>query len=234
MRNVLSRLSLRARLLLLTAGLLLAGLALISAVVSANLARYQLDRLDNQLHAFTSLVSSASIAGSPRIADTTEYPELIEPALDLIGAPYLVYLDENGTVTGGVRSTRLDSASLPPSDDLRAIPADGEAVELRAADGSGRWRAVAQPVSSWSGTVIATAPLAQVDATIARLRTTSLVSGAMLLVLLTGAGWFALGHGLRPLRRIEHTAARSPTVTSPSGYPTSPRPILRSGTLRPH
>jgi two-component system OmpR family sensor kinase len=55
--------------------------------------------------------------------------------------------------------------------------------------------------------VLAAAPLADTDATVAQLRSSSLISGAVLLVALTAAGWFALGRGLRPLRRIEHTAA---------------------------
>ena len=118
-----------------------------------------------------------------------------------------MYLGANGRVAGDFHSSRLDTATLPSHDELRTVPTDGTAVNLPAADGSGRWRAVGRPASAWGGTVIAAAPLAEVDATIARLRTSSIVSGAVLLVLLTGVGWFALGRGLRPLRRIEHTAA---------------------------
>ncbi|HEU5130197.1 MAG TPA: HAMP domain-containing sensor histidine kinase, partial [Glycomyces sp.] len=49
--------------------------------------------------------------------------------------------------------------------------------------------------------------LAEADAAVAALRTSGLVGGAVLLVVLTAVGWFALGRGLRPLRRIEQTAA---------------------------
>jgi two-component system OmpR family sensor kinase len=72
--------------------------------------------------------------------------------------------------------------------------------------------------------VVSAAPLAEADATITQLRVSSLVTGAGLLVVLTAAGWFALGRGLRPLRRIEHTAAaiaggdltrRVPVLASP-------------------
>ncbi|WP_307849604.1 sensor histidine kinase [Qaidamihabitans albus] len=207
MRRLLSRFSLRARLLLLTTGLLLAGLSLVSALVSDHLERYQLDRIDSQLRSFTALVSRVPVTGPPEITDAAAHPEVVDPALDLIGTPYVVYLDAEGAVVRDVHSSRLDSATLPPRDELRAVPADGAAVDLRAADGSGRWRAVARPTTGGGGTVIAAAPLTEADATIARLRTSSLVSGAVLLVLLTAVGWFALGRGLRPLRRIEHTAA---------------------------
>ncbi|WP_460497158.1 sensor histidine kinase [Glycomyces tarimensis] len=201
----MSRFSLRARLLLLTAGLLLAGLSLISAVVSDHLERYQLDRIDGQLRAFTELIAQAPDDRPPDAA--TADPEVLDPALELIGTPYVVYLDGDGAVTGGVQSSRLDEDALPPLDALRAVPTDGEAVDLEAADGSQRWRAVARPAVEREGTVVAAAPLTGADATVTALRTGSVVSGAVLLVLLTAVGWFALGVGLRPLRRIEHTAA---------------------------
>ncbi|MFB6723066.1 sensor histidine kinase [Kribbella sp. NPDC056345] len=200
------RLSLRARLLLLTAVLLLAGLSLISAFLSSNLERYQLDRLDGQLRSFTEII--ARLPGAPPSA-TNPAPrsDLLDPALELVGTPYLAYLDADGQVVGGLHAARVDRTTLPAAGELREIPTTGVAVELPAADGSGRWRAVARPTTGWEGTVIAAAPLAEADATIARLRWSSVISGAALLVLLTVAGWFALGRGLRPLRRIEHTAA---------------------------
>ncbi|WP_415830403.1 histidine kinase dimerization/phospho-acceptor domain-containing protein, partial [Kibdelosporangium persicum] len=205
MKQLLSRLSLRVRLLLLTAGLLLAGLSLISAVVSKQLERYQIGRLDSQLLSFTEILSRVSDV-PPNVLDPAR-TDLLDPALDLIGSPYLVYVDANGTVVGGVQSSRLDRVSFPARDELHAIPVNGTAVDLQAADGSGRWRAVARPTIGWHGTVIAAAPLTEADATIAQLRATSMISGSVLLVLLTTVGWFALGRGLRPLRRIEHTAA---------------------------
>ncbi|MBP2335536.1 two-component system OmpR family sensor kinase [Saccharothrix coeruleofusca] len=207
MRRVLGRFSLRARLLLLTASLLLAGLGLVGAVVSDQLERYQLGRVDAQLRSFGEIIAHAPATASVRPLDTADRPDLLDPALEVIGAPYLVRLDENGAVAGGLRSSGLDDATLPASDELRTVPTNGGPVDLRAADGSGRWRAIARHVAGWDGTVVIAAPLAEADATTARLRTTSLVSGAVLLVLLTAVGWFALGRGLRPLRRIEHTAA---------------------------
>ncbi|RZT11975.1 two-component system OmpR family sensor kinase [Kribbella sp. VKM Ac-2569] len=199
------RLSLRARLLLLTTGLLLAGLTLISAVVSSQLERYQLDRLDSQLRSFTEIIAQVSPSGPNR--EQPARPELLDPALDLIGAPYLAYLGPDGSIVGTLRSSRVAAESFPADNELRSLPVDGSARVLQAANQDGRWRAVARPAVGWSGTVIAAAPLAEADATIAKLRTTSLISGAALLVLLTAIGWWALGRGLRPLRRIENTAA---------------------------
>jgi two-component system, OmpR family, sensor kinase len=200
----LRRFSLRARLLVLTSALLLAGLALMSLLVADRMERYQLERIDGQLRSFTAIVSEAPAA--PPVDQGAE-TGLLDAALDLVGAPYLVYLDANGAVLREIRSSRLEDGGLPPLDELRAVPADGEAVELDAADGSGRWRVLAAPGAGGEGTLIAAAPLAEADAAIAALRTSSAVSGAALLAVLTVAGWFALGRGLRPLRRIERTAA---------------------------
>jgi two-component system OmpR family sensor kinase len=217
--------SLRVRLLLLTAALLLTGLALVGTVVSDRLEHYQVDRLDSQLGSLTELLSRLPVSGPRDPAGTSTRADLLDPALDLIGAPYLVYLDANGSVADGLLTSRLSTASLPPQAELRTVPTDGSAVFLPAADDSGRWRAVARRTAGWNGTVIAAAPMTAADATVTQLRTTSLVSGIVLLVALTAVGWFALGRGLRPLRRIEHTAAaiaagdltrRVPALAAPS------------------
>ncbi|PZF85950.1 sensor histidine kinase [Jiangella anatolica] len=200
------RLSLRARLLLLTSGLLLTGLTLISAAVAGQLERYQLDRIDDQLRSLTAILGSVA-GGPPQPTDPGGRPELLDAALDLIGAPYLVYLDADGRVADGLRTSGLAADELPELSRLTELPRDATPVSLPSADGDGRWRAVAVPAADWDGTVVAAAPLDTADATIDRLRVASLVSGALLLVLLTAIGWFALGRGLRPLRRIEHTAA---------------------------
>lgn len=203
-RRALRRISLRTRLLAITAGLLLAGLSLISAVLADNLQRYQLDRVDSQLRSFTDLISKASPTAPPQLDAAGE---LLGPALDQFGAPYVVYLDADGAVDGDLQAARIDSADLPALDELRTLPTDGTVVSLTAADGADRWRAVARSTVAPGGTVIAAAPLAQNDATIGALRRSSVLSGSVLLVLLTAVGWLALGRGLRPLRRIEHTAA---------------------------
>lgn len=195
--------SLRARLLLLTAGLLLAGLAVSGTVVLDQLERYQLARIDRQLRSFATIMSRVTPARPS--ADATARPDLLDPALDLLGAPYLVFLGPDGDVVNGILSSRVSTVALPR--DLRSVPADGTGVNLAAADGSTRWRAVARPAPAGSGTVITATPLTEADATLARVRTVALISGGLLLAGLTVAGWFALGRGLRPLRRIEHTAA---------------------------
>ena len=223
--------SLRVRLLLITAALLLAGLGLVGTVVSDRLQHYQVARLDSQLGSLAELISRVPVSGPRDPGTAVASPDLLDPALDLIGAPYLVYLNDDGTVADGVLSSRLTTAGLPPRDDLRTVPANGSAVFLPAADDSGRWRAVARRTSGWNGTVIAAAPMTAADATVAQLRTTSLISGLVLLVALTAVGWFALGRGLRPLRRIEQTAAAIADGDLTRRVPSLARPSTEIGHL---
>lgn len=206
MRGPVHRFSLRTRLLLITAGLLLTGLGIIGTVLTGHLERYQLGRLDDQLGMMASIIATGPGTRAPDLERTAD-AALLEPALDVFGDPYLVRLDRDGTPHGTIRSPQLDPASLPSLDDLRAVPTDGSATDLPAADRSARWRVVAQPASGGDGTVIAAAPRTDIDATVAQIRASSLISGLVLLVTLTAVGWFALGRGLRPLRRVETTAS---------------------------
>lgn len=120
----LSRFSLRARLLLLTASLLLAGLTLISAVVSDRLERYQIGRLDSQLRSLATLVSRVPKTGPPDMRGALARPDLLDPGLDLFGTAYLVYLNADGTVARSVHTPgstprpcphRTRCASCPPA-----------------------------------------------------------------------------------------------------------------------
>ncbi|WP_218010413.1 sensor histidine kinase [Actinomadura chibensis] len=201
---MIRRLSLRVRLLLLTAGLLLAGLVLLTAVLSNRLQANLLGRMDGQLRSLATIVALAPNGdklGTPRS------PQVLGPALELLGTPYLVLLDGNGTVVDGIHAPREGRGALPPPSELRRVRADGSPVTLAAGDGSQRWRAIGLPRRDATGPVIAAASLADVDATVGNVRTSGLVGGTVLLTLLTVAGWFALGGGLRPLRKVEHTAA---------------------------
>ncbi|UYM03538.1 sensor histidine kinase [Solicola gregarius] len=207
MRRLLGRLSLRARLLVMTAVLLLVGLSLISAIVTNRLETYQVEQVDDQLDSVTTIISRVPEATPDEIESSVDRPELLESGLEALGVPYLVYFDEHGNVTTDVHAPTLDAESLPSHDELRAIDDDGAAVDVAAADGSGRWRAVGHPTTGRDGTVVAATPMIEADATMDRLRAASMIGGVVVLIVLTVVGWFALGRGLRPLRRIERTAA---------------------------
>ena len=118
------------------------------------------------------------------------------------------------------------------ADDPRPLWPTMDAAQLRARldkpfdvpsdHGGGSWRILVVPVSVPSGPpvprdgapvadlpagVVVASSLDSVNSTTTRLSTAFLLIGAVVVALLGVAGWFAIGAGLRPLRRIEATAA---------------------------
>lgn len=219
---MISRLSLRVRLLLITIGLLLASLAIGNAVVVRAMEGYQIGRIDEQIRPVAELLSMATYTPGER-------SEPSDPVTDraiagelgrLFEFSYIAYLRRDGTVVEEPdflpsTGTRPALAGL----DAGAVAARaGRPFDLAGQQEPGRWRAVVVPLSSAAippgraaefagASVVVAASRADADDTVARLRTVTLVVGAVLLVLLAVAGWFAVGAGLRPLRRIEETAA---------------------------
>ena len=192
--------SLRHRLLLIAVVLLTVGLGVSDAVVTAALRRHLVDRVDHQLRPITLVLSRVD----PSILDTADAvrPERLTASLDLISALSVAYLDARGTVVDTVHSGAGAPPSFPAS--LASAPA-GTPLELRAPDG-GEWRAVVAPRAGGDGVVVVAAPLSTIDATVTRLRMVCLITGLVVIALLTAAGWVAIRAGLRPLRTIEETA----------------------------
>src|SRR5690606_33060682 len=91
----------RVRRRALTAARLRAGLTLIGAGGSERLERDQLERIDQRLRSRTAIVAQAS-PEAPTVPAEADRAALLEPALDLVGSPYLVYLDGDGEIAGDV------------------------------------------------------------------------------------------------------------------------------------
>ncbi|WBQ02783.1 sensor histidine kinase [Kribbella sp. CA-293567] len=199
----MKRLSLRVRLLLITLALLLAGLGAGSVIVATLLQTHLQQRMDSELRSVGELLRLSPISADPRPGELDA--QRLALGLELFGSPYFVFLDPQGNVTSEVHSPRIPTDQLPGLERLRRVQPNGPVVSIPTADGS--WRAVALERPGQGGLLVVAGSFAEADATVARVRTSSLVAGAALLVVLTVAGWFAVNGGLRPLRRIEHTAA---------------------------
>jgi two-component system OmpR family sensor kinase len=197
------RLSLRSRLLLITLVLLVIGLATGSTIVTSRLQDHLQSRLDSELRSVGQLLQLSGAPTNPDRADANA--QQLALGLDLFGSPYFVFLDPAGKVVSEVSSPRIGPEQLPRVDDLRKAPPGGPAVVVDSADGTSRWRAIA--LSRQSGSLIVAGSFAEADSTVARVRRSSLIAGSLTLAALAVAGWFAVNGGLRPLRRIEHTAA---------------------------
>ncbi|MEU9886158.1 HAMP domain-containing sensor histidine kinase [Sphaerisporangium sp. NPDC051011] len=213
------RMSLRARLLLITCVLLAAGLVLSGSIVVGLLRASLVDRVDTQLRALGGIAAvlppaSAAPGTSDRLAGSA-----LTAKLDLINRLYLGSLTPEGAAGSEVTIPAGAGGPVLPRLGTAAVARlDGRPFEAADRDGTGSWRVLVLPRgraplpaglagrTPGSGVVVA-ASLDAVTSTVGRLRTTFVVTGAALLALLTLAGWFAIRAGLRPLRRIEETAA---------------------------
>ncbi|MFF0190542.1 sensor histidine kinase [Streptomyces sp. NPDC005244] len=105
--------------------------------------------------------------------------------------------------------------------DAAAVEAHGgRPFTVDSTEGDTRWRVIAAPRvpragllgatatgSGNSGSVVVATSLEQVDGTVDRMWQSYRTTGLGLLAVLAVAGWFAVRSGLRPLTRVERTAA---------------------------
>ncbi|SHN47760.1 sensor histidine kinase [Cryptosporangium aurantiacum] len=204
-------LSLRARLLSLIVVLFAAGLLLTNEAVVAALRPPLVGRVDAQLRPIAATLSRldpAAIEQFQRSADPPAQSLAQAPvALDLISQVWLVQLSADGEVVRTLRAGQEQGRTpdLPTLDTAAITRRAGEAFGLRAEDGTG-WRAIAVSGPDRGGWVVA-ASLDEVETTVDRVRVTGLAIGAGVLALLALLAVIAVRAGLRPLRRIEETAA---------------------------
>ncbi|MFI6617786.1 sensor histidine kinase [Streptomyces sp. NPDC050528] len=219
------RASLRSRVLLLAVVLLTAGFTAFSLVTGNALRAYMVDRVDAQLRASAQVfallpptVAKTGAAGKPP-------PGLSDFSTEVLGNPVITYVDKDGVVESSIDSLagpkRTGDAPGPdlPGLDASAVAARaGKPFTVSGTSGETRWRSIAVPrvpraalsggaAGDAAGSVIVSASMSQVDGTVDRMWHIYETSGLGLLVVLGLAGWFAVRSGLRPLTRIEQTAA---------------------------
>jgi two-component system OmpR family sensor kinase len=190
--------SLRARLLIVLAGLAIAGLLVADVVTYAALRSFLIDRVDRTLAASArTLVPPLERRG---FADRRDLEGLAELAPG-------VWI-ETRNPAGEVVASRV--LSRDPSPSQPALPARLESREASftaGSDGSGsEFRVHTQPVG-FRGTLVLAAPLDDVSATLRRLLLIELLVSLVVVAAIVGAGLWLVRVGLRPLTRIGDTAA---------------------------
>ncbi|GAB3430560.1 sensor histidine kinase [Actinophytocola sediminis] len=191
----MSRLSLRARILVIAMTLLVTGMVISDTVVLVALRKPLVDRVDFQLTAATGLLTIVPEQFVRNLAATTS----AATGENLPDEIYLGYLTPDGRTSLSLHGESVPE--LPTLDSAEVAALAGKHFEVPG------WRVLALPARSGDGSVVVAGSLSQVDATMARVRLLCLLVGAGLLVLLAGVGWFWVRAGLRPLHRIEQTAA---------------------------
>ncbi|MGW2249537.1 sensor histidine kinase [Kitasatospora sp. NPDC001660] len=223
-----SRLSLRARLLVLALALVTTGLVVSDTIVLGTVRVQLVEQIDQQLQRF-GLPLSHRPPGKLSPPDAGGRPVVPgRRGQSMLPSQYLVqYLTSDGKVQGVLRQPVSDSDPAPQLAGLDpAATAPDVPFDLPDQRGHRSWRVLVLPLQSaktpaaGAGTSAYASPLAtptylmvavsreDIDATIGKLRTSFLAIGGAVIVLIAALGFFAVRTGLRPLRRIEAGAAR--------------------------
>ncbi|MEU6413024.1 HAMP domain-containing sensor histidine kinase [Microbispora sp. NPDC046933] len=212
-------LSLRGRLLLTTMALLAAGLTVSGAVAVATLRTHLIGRVDQQLTPMAAVLSRLP-AWLITVPSERQSPQLLStvPGMDLFDQVYVAYLSADGGVeqesSRWLRDGPRDRGPALPRLDTAAVERlGGRPFDATGSDGGG-WRVVAVPrpapattPATTPGSVVVAASLGGVRSTVGRLTVVCAATAAALITSLAVIGWFAVRRGLRPLRKIEETAA---------------------------
>jgi two-component system, OmpR family, sensor kinase len=201
--NLLRRVPLWLR--LITTVLALSAVALtVTGVFGARLLRgYLVDRVDDQLRQAATDVNSII-----EDLDPTSQP--------LVPSPYYVQVkDTNDQEWVISRPADKVPPAFPDLTRSEAADREREPFTVPATRGGGSFRSVAAAVAIKFGTMAEPVPgtiliatsLDEVDATVHRLSTINLLVGGLVLGGLALAGYSMVRTALRPLTRIEHTAA---------------------------
>ncbi|MFE7438965.1 sensor histidine kinase [Streptomyces chartreusis] len=213
-RGPIKSLSLRGRVVAISLLLVVAALLASNALLVTLLDRQLVHQLDDRLR--TAATAAARLPGlaetpgetAPRVRDTVER--------ELTGDVYAAYLDADGQVEKTLRPATDSAPRLPGLDSSAVDSRGGRPFQTAAKDGGDDWRVIAEPLDpaqgqqpegASHGSVVVAGSLGPVNTTIRHLGLWMLVIDSLVLVLLTVIGWFAVRAGLRPLRRVETTAA---------------------------
>nr|WP_206314034.1 HAMP domain-containing sensor histidine kinase [Streptomyces coryli] len=209
----------RGRLLAIALLLVVAALITSNALLVSVLQRDLVGQLDDRLRTAATVAArlpgAAQAAGerAPQLRDTVER--------ELTGDVQLAYVGPDGDVRRVLRPASGPVPELPRLDAREVTERAGRPFEVPATGDGPDWRVIALPLdgadggadtgdsgrAARAGAVVAAGSRAQVDATIRQLGVRVLAIDAAVLALLGAVGWFAVRAGLRPLRRIETTAA---------------------------
>jgi two-component system OmpR family sensor kinase len=208
---MLSRLSLRARLLLGVVLLTAVGLVAADLATYKSLGNYLYSRVDNTLNAVHPSVESTFFDGEHH--DHRPKPDELAPPGYCV---QLRTLGERITITSCQKPPDESAQPAPRWPETVSVPAQPNSTEhdrihfltIGAASGDGRYRVRASIEGDHPDTLLLiAAPLQSEDSTLHRLFLVEVLVTVIVLAALTAVGMWIVRLGLRPLREIELTAA---------------------------
>ncbi|MEO5634227.1 ATP-binding protein [Gaiella sp.] len=197
--------SLRARLLTVVVSLTAAGLIVAGIATYASLRSFLVDRVDRTVTGGADAIERSLERGRPRGPGSFDALGAANPGI------YIGSIDASDVIRWAPIGTRPGETPLPQPDlsteSAKGAAAGGEPFTVSAASGDTRFRVVLEPLRDSGQILIVAAPLDEVDDTLHQLLLVEIVvAGSVLLATLLGGLWL-VRVGLRPLGRIEVTAA---------------------------
>ena len=189
--------SLRARLLVVLAGLAVVGLLVADVATYAALRSFLVQRVDRTVE------GSASLLAHRHFPDRGDLFQLgaSNPGI------YLGLIDGEGDVSWAPIGTRFGETPLPqPKLPESAATSAGSTMTVGAVRGGVEFRARIEPLPNGDGTLVVAAPLDDVNDTLRRLVLIELFVSLAVVAAIVGFGLWLVRVGLVPLRRIETTA----------------------------
>jgi signal transduction histidine kinase len=211
------RWSLRARLTLLTSGLLCVALVVGAVVLSTVLSRSRVTALDDVVR--DRAVTVAGLVAGDRVPDALPVAEPGEIVQVLDGDGRVVATSPTASrtlpvlpadVLAGLRPRAGGPEPVVLGTDDSAYDAQARAAVLLPADASG---------PSAGTIVVATVPVAEVEGLVRALRLSLAGVVPVLTALFAGAIWVALGRALRPVERLRSAAAQVARAGGPGSLP---------------
>lgn len=226
-RALWARASLRSRVLVLAVALLATGFTAFALVTGNALRGYMEDRVDSQLRAAAQVFSVLPPQVARTGAERKPPAGLADFSTDVLGNPVITYVSKDGGVEssidslgGASRTSQAQAPALTRLDSAAVAAHSGRPFTVGSTTGDERWRVIAVPKvarsalpgaaatpSAGSGSVVVATSMDQVDSTVGRMWQNYRTTGLALLAVLAVACWFAVRSGLRPLSRVEQTAA---------------------------
>jgi len=198
---VMKRRPLRVKLTIVLVLLLSIGLFVSSFIATTALRGYLVDRIDEQL-----------ISDSHRLQDFGGLPPLPDnPDVNRPARPpsrfYLEIVHSDGTASSVLSTPGTEATVAPVVPSAGELPLLGEApFTVGSTNGSEQWRMKVTALTGGAGWAIAAYPLADVQATVARLVLLQLLVGVAVVVIAGGIGYVLVRRSLRPLDDMAGTA----------------------------
>jgi two-component system OmpR family sensor kinase len=200
--------SLRARLAIITVLAVAVALIVANVAIARYVAGFLTDKRDEQLNSLILPSASALVRAETSTGPDDRGPDFIggpDGGLDL-GDAYAELRAPDGTVLAARFVFGTDRPVPDMPDHLHVRAGEREYFDVEAPGGT-PYRVVAERLSNSNLTVLAALPVNDIQDTLRQLLLIQAGASAAVLLGVLGLAWWLTGLGLRPLRRMEGTAA---------------------------